>query len=167
MKRTLVAGIGNLFFGDDAFGCEVARTLAARALPDGVVVKDFGVRTLDLAYALLDDFDRVILVDTVSRGRAPGTLCLLALDPDPVGSEPQVVSGAHGLPPHEIVSRARALGATVTNVRLVGCEPASFGEEAAPQQGLSAPVRAAVLEAALWIEQLLDERLPASPVEVA
>jgi hydrogenase maturation protease len=150
MTRTLVAGIGNIFFGDDAFGCAVVRELAGRELPAGVTVRDFGIRTLDLAYALLDDFDEVILVDTVSRGRAPGTLCLLALDGDHT-TEPPEPSGAHGLAPEEILSRARLLGANWRCVRLLGCEPEGFGDE------LSAPVRAAVLEAARWIEELVSE----------
>src|SRR6476659_9457781 len=63
MKRILVAGIGNIFFGDDAFGCEVAAELGRRSLPDGVTVKDFGIRSYDLAYALMDNYDATILVD--------------------------------------------------------------------------------------------------------
>ena len=56
MKRILVAGIGNIFFGDDAFGCEVAAELAKRPLPDGIkVLRDFGIRSYDLAYAMMED----------------------------------------------------------------------------------------------------------------
>jgi hydrogenase maturation protease len=166
MRRTLVAGIGNIFFGDDAFGCEVVRALATRPLPAGVTVKDFGVRTLDLAYALLDGFDQLILVDTVSRGRAPGTLCLLALDGGE-GPERNAVFGAHGLDPTEVLARARALGAKLPSVRLVGCEPECFGSEREPREELSSPVRAAVTEAASFIEQLLRDARPVSAGEGA
>ena len=38
----LIAGIGNIFLGDDAFGVEVARSLARRTLPGEIQVKDFG-----------------------------------------------------------------------------------------------------------------------------
>jgi hydrogenase maturation protease len=165
MTRTLVAGIGNIFFGDDAFGCEVVRALGTRRLPDGVVVKDFGVRTLDLAYAL-SEFERVILVDAVSRGRAPGTLCLLELDAEPA-TEPPVLSRGHGLASHEVLARARALGAKLSSVRLVGCEPERLGDEAEPRNELSGPVQAAVAQAACWVEQLLSGELPPGSVEVA
>ncbi len=70
----LVAGIGNIFLGDDAFGVEVVRSLARRQLPEGVAVRDFGIRGFDLAYALLDPWSAVILVDALPRGEVPGTL---------------------------------------------------------------------------------------------
>src|SRR5688500_19175636 len=78
----LIAGVGNIFFGDDGFGVEVARRLARRALPERVHVNDFGIRGFDLAYALSDDHDAVILLDATRRGEAPGTLYALELDTD-------------------------------------------------------------------------------------
>ncbi len=78
--RILIACVGNIFLGDDAFGVEVARELATRQLPEGVSVIDFGIRAFDLAYALLDPWDAVILVDAVPRGDAPGTL--YTIEPD-------------------------------------------------------------------------------------
>ena len=80
MKRILVAGIGNIFFGDDAFGCEVAKELAQRPLPEGVRVIDFGIRSYDLAYAIMDDYDATILVDASPRGSPPGTVYLIEPD---------------------------------------------------------------------------------------
>ena len=71
--RILVAGIGNIFFGDDGFGCEVAQQLARMPLPDDVRVIDFGIRSYDLAYTVIDGFDIVILVDAMARREAPGT----------------------------------------------------------------------------------------------
>jgi hypothetical protein len=70
----LIACIGNIFLGDDAFGVEVARRLANQALPEGVRVIDFGIRSYDLAYALMDDWEFVILVDAAPRGGLPGTV---------------------------------------------------------------------------------------------
>ena len=166
MTRTLVAGIGNIFFGDDAFGCEVVRALGTRKFPDGVVVKDFGIRTLDLAYAIAD-FERVILIDAVSRGRAPGTLCLLELDVEAAESEQPALTGGHGLAAHEVLARARALGAKLPSVRLVGCEPERLGDEEEPRGELSEPVQAAVAEAARWVERLLSGELPTGTLEVA
>src|ERR1700723_2432639 len=79
----LVAGIGNIFLGDDGFGVEVVRGLTTRSMPEGVTVKDFGIRGFDLAYALLDPWDTVILVDALPRGEAAGTL--FVLEPDLTG----------------------------------------------------------------------------------
>ena len=66
--RILDAGIGNIYMGDDAFGCEVVRALAARPLPDSVRVTDFGIRSYDLAYAIMDQNDVVILIDGQQLG---------------------------------------------------------------------------------------------------
>src|SRR5437870_2595644 len=78
--RILVAGIGNIFLGDDAFGCEVVQRLAARAWPASVRVVDFGIRGFDLAYALMDGYDVTIFVDATPRADAPGTL--YTIEPD-------------------------------------------------------------------------------------
>ena len=75
--HTLVAGIGNLFLSDDAFGVEVSQRLSRRALPDGVRVEDFGIRGIHLAYELLDGYDTLILVDAVPMGEPPGTLAVI------------------------------------------------------------------------------------------
>src|ERR1700737_3551246 len=82
--RILIACIGNIFLGDDGFGTEVALRLARRALPPGVMLKDFGIRGLDLTYALLDPYDLIILVDACPRGGEPGTVYLV--EPDPIES---------------------------------------------------------------------------------
>lgn len=78
--RTLVAGVGNIFLGDDGFGVEVARRLAAEPLPEQVEVADIGVRGVHLAYQLLDGYDTLVLVDATTRGGAPGTLYLIEPD---------------------------------------------------------------------------------------
>ena len=71
--RTLVAGVGNIFQRDDAFGVEVIRLLAGRPRPAGVKVADFGIRGVHLVYELLDGCDLFVLVDAAQRGCAPGT----------------------------------------------------------------------------------------------
>src|SRR6202040_1259682 len=78
--RILIACIGNIFLGDDGFGTEVARRLAGGSLPPGVILKDFGIRSLDLTYALLDPYELVILVDACPRGGEPGTVYLVEPD---------------------------------------------------------------------------------------
>ena len=77
MSGVLVAGIGNIFHGDDGFGVAVAQQLAGRGLPPGVRVVDFGIRGLDLVYALLDGYSAAILIDAVERGDPPGTLSVI------------------------------------------------------------------------------------------
>ena len=82
--RTLVAGVGNVFLRDDAFGCEVVRLLATHPVPDGVEVRDFGIRGVHLAYDLLDGCDLFVLVDAAPRGEPPGTVTVLEVEvPDP------------------------------------------------------------------------------------
>ena len=163
----LVAGIGNIFLGDDAFGVEVVRRLANVKLPEAVRVADFGIRGFDLAYALQDGYKTTILVDACPRGAAPGTLYVIepdlkALD-DP--EAPQAVVEAHAMNPVSVLRMARAMNIEVKNVLLVGCEPETLGGEEG-QMGLSAPVEAAVDEAVKLVEsaisKILDKRRPAS-----
>lgn len=152
----LVAGIGNLFLSDDGFGCEVARRLAGIALPAGVRVRDYGIRGLDLAYALSDGLAAAILVDALPRGAAPGTL--FVLEPEvppgelPAGGPAALLSG-HGLDPATVLRLARVLGPATARVRLVGCEPLLLEEGMA----LSEPVERAVEGAvALVLEQIAE-----------
>ncbi|HEV8245611.1 MAG TPA: hydrogenase maturation protease [Polyangiaceae bacterium] len=152
MKRILVAGIGNIFFGDDAFGCEVVRALAARSLPRGVVVRDFGIRGLDLSYALGDGYDAAILVDAMPRGGAPGTLYVLEPETHGEAARPFAVE-AHSLTPDKVLGQVLALGGTLPSLRIVGCEPA----ELEPDAELSQAVAAAVSQAADLITGLLEE----------
>ena len=155
VPRILIAGIGNVFFGDDGFGVEVARRLAERSMPDGVRVVDFGIRGIDLTYALLDDYDLVILVDAVPRGGAPGTLYLI--EPD-FGSADADISAldSHSLDPQCVLGLARSLGGKVERVLLVGCEPAA-GDVDEERMELSVPVRAAIAEAIRMIDALVAE----------
>ena len=158
----LVAGIGNIFLGDDAFGVEVARRLASRNLPASVRVTDFGIRGLDLAYALQDGYETTILVDACPRGGRPGTLYVIepdlkALDAGP----PQAVVEAHAMNPVNVLRMAQAMNIEVKNVMLVGCEPETLGGEEG-HMGLSAAVDAAVEEAVALVESLIEKLLEAS-----
>jgi hydrogenase maturation protease len=155
--RILIAGIGNIFFGDDAFGVEVARRLAERDWPANVRVVDFGVRGYDLAFALMDGYDRVILVDAMPRGGSPGSLYVLEPEQG-TGADP-VVMNAHGLSPAQVLQLVQALGGSCPWLRVVGCEPATLGSEDDPVMGLSEPVRAAVDEAVRLIVALVEEQM--------
>src|SRR5262245_6478454 len=105
-RGTLIAGIGNIFLGDDAFGVEVAQRLAGHVLPDSVYVVDFGIRGLDLAYALLDGYDAAILVDAMPRGGAPGTLYVV--EPECNGPSEAMIE-AHALDPAKVLRLAATM----------------------------------------------------------
>jgi hydrogenase maturation protease len=159
--RILIAGIGNIFLGDDAFGSEVARRMAAHPLPGDVRVVDFGIRGLDLAYALLDDPDAAILVDAVPRGGPPGTLYVIEPDLGAGGyaTADDPVIEAHAMDPVRVLRMAAAMGGRPDRVLVVGCEPATLGSDEDPAIGLSPPVEAAVNEAIRLIESLVDRLL--------
>lgn len=154
--RVLVAGVGNVFMGDDGFGVEVARRLAERPLRPGVEVRDFGIRGLDLVYALGDGYDAVVLVDAVPRGERPGSL--FVIEPEPEGGE--VALDAHGMDPAKVLAVARQLGEVPGRILLVGCEPlATMTDDEELLGELSEPVGGAVEEAVRLVESVLDELL--------
>jgi hydrogenase maturation protease len=156
----LVAGIGNIFLGDDAFGVEVVRRLATRNLPAAARVADFGIRGFDLAYALQDGYETTILVDACPHGEAPGTLYVIEPDLksiDDLEAAPAVVE-AHSMNPMNVLRMARAMNIELKNVLLVGCEPETLGGEEG-QMGLSASIEAAVEAAVELVESLIEKVL--------
>jgi hydrogenase maturation protease len=154
--RILVAGIGNIFLGDDGFGVEVVRRLAERVLPKGVQVVDFGIRGMDLVYALLEEHDTVLFVDAAPCGGRPGDLYVI--EPQ-IQENGQVTLDAHGMNPVKVLALARAMGAPPVRTVVIGCEPetslpAMDGDEV--RVGLSAPVRTAVEEAVHLVMELVE-----------
>ena len=156
-RTVLVAGIGNVFLADDGFGVEVARRLAQRELALGVKVADFGIRGMDLAYELQEDYDAALLIDAVPRGQAPGTLYVI--EPDLANAEP--VLDAHSMDPVRVLGLARTLGSLPARVLVLGCEPetgASLDDDEVVM-GLSPAVAAAIDEAVRLAESVLEELL--------
>lgn len=156
-RRVLVAGVGNIFLGDDGFGVEVVKRLSGRELPEGVEVVDFGIRGMDLAYALQDDYEVVIFVDATPRGQEPGTVYLI--EPE-IEEDGEVALDTHGMDPVKVIKLSRALGAKPTRTLVVGCEPQAVlsGEDYDDMlMELSEPVRAAVGEAVKLVESLVEE----------
>lgn len=147
----LVAGVGNIFLGDDAFGVEVVRQLAGEELPANVRVADYGIRGVHLAYQLLDGTETLILVDALSRGAPPGTVFLFepSLDRPASGGDP--LMDAHSLDPAAVLALVRHLGGKLDRVLVVGCEPADVSEGI----GLSEPVRRAVGPAVSLVRKLV------------
>jgi hydrogenase maturation protease len=162
--RILIACVGNIFLGDDGFGVEVACRLASRTLPPGVLVKDFGIRGFDLAYALMDPCELTILVDACSRGGEPGTVYLIAPDPVEESAKPQLE--LHGMNPMSVLRMVKSLGGTPGRMLIVGCEPGELGSEHDGELGLSQPVEMAVDEAIVMIESLVSKVLEGEPVTI-
>ena len=156
MKKILVAGIGNIFFGDDAFGCEVVSQLMRRPLPEGVRVTDFGIRSYDLAYAMMDGYDATILVDATAQGAEPGTIYLIEPDIKKLDDLPEEAVNAHSMNPVRVLQLVRSLGGESGWLRVVGCEPAVLESEEGAM-GLSEKVQAAVAPAIEMIEALIQE----------
>jgi hydrogenase maturation protease len=156
-RNVLVACVGNIFLGDDAFGVEAARELDTRGLPEQVVVVDYGIRGLDLAYALLEPWSAVVIVDAIMRGGDAGDLYLLEIEED---ADNDASIDPHSMDPYRVLSLARSLGEITAQVFVVGCEPAEFGDEFAGQMGLSNAVAAAIPEAARMVERLIRQYLP-------
>ncbi|MFF0864821.1 hydrogenase maturation protease [Nonomuraea sp. NPDC003560] len=159
--RVLVAGIGNVFLGDDGFGVEVVRRLADDDLPADVL--DFGSRGLDLAYALQRDYEAAILVDAAPRGEPPGTLTLLEpdmLEPDMPGpgGPGGIAAESHGLDPVKVLRMARELGRVPARVLVLCCEPARLVTDDVLVE-LSEPVRGAVEEAVRMVRSLVMDVL--------
>lgn len=162
-ERVLVAGVGNVFLGDDGFGVEVARRLAKLDLPDWVAVGDYGISGMHLAYDLADGVQTAILIDAMPRGDPPGTVYVVEPERQvtaecPTSDDPMVGSPAlaffdgHGMQPDVVIGMLGPLGADVGRVLIVGCEPAT----AEPGMELSPPVAAAVDDAVRVVLSLIE-----------
>jgi hydrogenase maturation protease len=150
--RVLVAGVGNLFLGDDGFGPEAARRLAAAPLPDGVQVVDYGIRGMHLAYDLLDGYRALVLVDALPGTGAAGEITVLEVGRDDLGSGD---FDPHGMAPVAVLASVHQLGGTLPPTYVVGCRPETVEEGI----GLSGAVSAAVPKAVVAVRSLLDQRL--------
>jgi hydrogenase maturation protease len=148
--KLLIAGIGNIFFGDDGFGPEVARALAAQPVR-GVTIDDYGIRGLHLAYEMLAGYDRAILIDAMPRGGAPGTLYVA----EPEVSDAAGAPDAHRMDLESVFALMRMIGGDPPPVTIVGCEPSGIEETI----GLSEPVRNAILPAVDLVRRLVADAM--------
>jgi hydrogenase maturation protease len=157
--KVLVAGIGNIFFGDDGFGVEVANQLAIRPWPEGVRVGEYGIRGVHLAYELLDGYDALVLVDAVPMGQPAGTVALIEVDMDEMVASGDTGIDAHTMTPATVLGTLAQLGGRLERVYVVGCEPEVIDEGI----GLSTTVAGAVDRAVDEVLAVLD-LLPLTPV---
>lgn len=161
--KILVAGIGNIFLGDDAFGVEVVRRLMSRNQPAEARIVDFGIRGLDLAYALQDNYETTILIDAFPHGQTPGTVSIVEPDPNDITAAPDSLVEAHSMNPLKVLQMAASMNGSLNRVLLVGCEPESLGGEEG-YMGLSKPVEAAIKEAVNATEALVKRLLAGEAV---
>jgi hydrogenase maturation protease len=161
VKRILVAGIGNVFLGDDGFGVEVVRRLHGVEVPARVDVVDYGIRGVHLAYDLLNGcHDLVVLVDALPLDEPAGTLAVVEVDlSDPqwtLGSTEALdegVPGAHGMDPETTLRLVATLGAPVHRALVVGCQPAAVAEG----MELSEPVRQCIEPAVRMVTEIVRD----------
>lgn len=143
----LIAGIGNLFLGDDGFGVEVLRRIEPDRVPAGVAAADYGIRGVHLAYDLLDGHvQTLIMVDALPTGEPPGTVSLLEVDDAALAeltSEPTSVD-SHAMNPEAVLAALHALGGHVDRVLVVGCQPQSLDPVIALSDAVTAAVPPAV-----------------------
>ncbi len=156
--RILVAGIGNVFLGDDGCGVEAVRALVTRPIPDAVNVAEFGIRAYDLAFALTGGYESAILIDAVPRGDAPGTVYLIQPATEELPPLAPGAADAHAMHPLTVLQMAQAFGSLPSKLFLVGCEPAVLDNEDG-RMGLSEQVNAAVPRAVEMVEQLVKRLL--------
>jgi hydrogenase maturation protease len=156
IPRILVAGIGNIFLGDDGFGVEVLQQLIREPMPENVEAVDFGIRGFDLAYALLKPYNAAILVDALPRGGAPGTLYIIEPDLSTLDAAGPEEIDTHGMNPMKVLAMVKAMGGQPKRLFVVGCDPEPMGEEDDPERmGLSPSVALAVNEAVAMIHSLI------------
>jgi hydrogenase maturation protease len=108
--RVLVACFGDRFLGDDRLGNAVVARLEARLDPRRARVVDFGIRGLQLVYALGDGYEAVVFVD------------------------------GGGLDPLRVFDLAEAMRRAPAQVRVVRCEDGTTRTSAKRIAGLVAAV---------------------------
>jgi hydrogenase maturation protease len=147
--RILVAGIGNMFLGDDGFGTEVVRHAAIPSDDPNVRVIDYGISGMHLAYDLLDKWDTLVLVDAIPSRGHPGTLHVFQADHETTSGTTGL--DAHSMDPATVFASLRALGGSPPYTVVVGCEAGSVEEGI----GLSEPVAKAVPRAVRAVEEIV------------
>ena len=158
-KKILIACIGNIFLGDDAFGVHVAQRLMRCHFPKSIKIVDFGIRGLDLAYALLEDWDAAILVDAAPRGQTPGTVYVIEpeLPEETIPGADAPLLEPHSMDPVKVLRTVRQLGGTLRRILLVGCEPAPLDLDTDIQMDLSPQVAAAIEPAVRAVGALVSD----------
>ena len=156
-QNVLIAGIGNIFLGDDAFGSMVARRMMDRPHRPEVKILDFGIRGFDLAFTLLENYELVVLIDILPHSALSGSLRVLEL---PLSAPSDANRGApqsHGMTPVRALELANQFGVNAKHIYLIGCEPENLLPNESGEFSLTPAVEAAVEPAILLVNELVEE----------
>ncbi len=152
-ERILVAGIGNLLMGDDAFGPMVIEALEKEKFSENIELRDMGTAGLTVATDL-EGYDTVIFIDSMEMEEEPGTLRQLQVNVEEI--TPTDAMELSRLTLHEVgleglLKFSKAIGTLPTTVYIIGCKPESLGAT----YSLSPRVSEAVPEAVEHVKKLL------------
>lgn len=155
-KPTLVLGIGNVFFGDDGFGCAAVEFLEKHhSIPEAVCLLDAGTSVRKLLFTLcLSPIRprRLLILDAIDAGRTPGEL--FEINPADIPPVKLDDFSLHQLPTSNLLRELQE--SCNVEVRVLACQTGPLPEEISP--GLSSPIQAAVARAAEWF---MRDYLPA------
>jgi coenzyme F420 hydrogenase subunit delta len=153
--RTLILGCGNVLFGDDGFGPEVANYLNQHySIPEDTLVMDAGTGVREILFDLLLSESRpekVILIDAVDKGRKPGEFFTLELSDLPEVKRDDF--SLHLVPSSNLLRELAEKGGM--DIALWVCQVQRIPDEVHP--GLSSPLAAAVSKASQKIYNLYIE----------
>lgn len=156
-ESVLIAGVGNIFLGDDAFGSVAARRMLRRRQRPGVKIIDLGIRGFDLAFALLENYDLVVLIDILPHSAKPGSLRVLEIEFPPQPNACEHASQTHGMTPVRALEFASHFGVNAKQLYVVGCEPESLLPNGSGEFSLTPAVEAAIEPALKLVGELVGE----------
>jgi hydrogenase maturation protease len=159
--RILVAGIGNIFLGDDGFGSEVVRHVPVPQNTAEVRVVDYGIGGMHLAYDLLEHWDALVLVDAIPSRGSPGTLHVFEADHDARADSAGL--DAHSMDPAAVFASLAALGGQPPYTVVIGCEAESVDEGIGLTDAVADAVPPAISTVAEVVEGLRSRSPVASP----
>lgn len=157
-SRILIAGVGNIFLGDDGYGCEVIRRLQGQTFSEDVRIEDYGIRGTHLAFELMSGYEGAVLIDAMPKGGEPGSLYVI----EPDLQSATGVADAHGMDLQTVFGFMRTLDGVTPRVLIIGCEPASAREE----MGLSKLVEQAVGRTIPLVREVLEKYFSGAAAQV-
>ncbi|MBM4274330.1 MAG: hydrogenase maturation protease [Deltaproteobacteria bacterium] len=125
--RILIAGLGNLLLQDDGVGVHAVRELQQDP-PPGVLVAEVGTQVL-AALHLLEWADRILALDAMQAGQAPGTIYAFGVDDV---AEPEIQASLHELGLRAVLRMLPE--PTQVEIAVLGVEPEviDYGLELSP-----------------------------------
>ena len=118
--RRAIIGVGNVLLCDEGVGVHAARALTHQDLPAHIAVLDGGTEGLGLMDAICG-LERLVVIDCVRSGEAPGTIYCFDWDDLPQGGRPPMTS-VHQTSLADVLDRL-ALVSSLPRITVVGVEP--------------------------------------------